>query len=332
MKSDTLEARNALHQALPELHLLLTIPAHSGSVVDVAFNPDGTRFASINDNGTATLWDAFSGEQLITMVNEDSYPSTGVPRSVAFSPDGKTLATSDATQVILWEAASGERLFTLAGQSIGTTTGYNLGAGQISFNPDGKRLAVANMDGASKIWDLAAQTEVLSFTSGSQPAKAIAYSPDGNLLATGGDEGIVKIWDADSGEELFALPLGGIIHSVVFSPEGNRLTAASEDGSAKIWDSGTGQELLSLPRLSGMYDITYLSNGNLVTAGQDGTARVWDSISGQQLLVLGRSQQHDYWCSRQPGWETDCNLGIRWHPEDMGRYAWERTAHNTGTQ
>ena len=80
--------------------------------------------------------------------------------------------------------------------------------------------------------------------------------------------------DADSGEELFALPLGGIIHSVVFSPEGNRLTAAGEDGSAKIWDSGTGQELLSLPRLSGMYDITYLSNGNLLTAGQDGTSRV----------------------------------------------------------
>ena len=283
---DTLEARNALHRALPELHLLLSIPAHSGSVPDVTFNPDGTRLASINDDGTAMLWDALSGEQLITMVNKDSYPSTGVPRSVAFSPDGKTLVTSDATQVILWEATSGERLFTLAGQSIGTTTGYNLGAGQISFSPDGERLAVANMDGASKVWDLATQTEVLSFTSGAQPAKAIAYSPDGNLLATGGDEGIVKIWDADSGEELLAMSLGGIIHSVAFSPEGNRLTAASEDGSAKIWDSKTGQELLSLPRLSGMYDIAYLSDGNLVTAGQDGTTRVWDSTSGQQLLVL----------------------------------------------
>jgi WD40 repeat protein/transcriptional regulator with XRE-family HTH domain len=283
---DTLEARNALHRALPELHLLLTIPVHSGGVPDVTFSPDGTRLASINDDGTTTLWDAHSGEQLITLKNEDSYPSTGVPRSIAFSPDGKTLATSDAIEVILWDASNGERLFSLAGQSIGTTTGYNLGVGQISFSPDGELLAVANMDGISKVWELASQTEVLSFESGTQPAKAIAYSPDGRLLATGGDEGIVKIWNAESGEELFALSLGGIIHSIAFGPEGDRLTAASEDGSVKIWDSGTGQELLSLPRLSGMYDIAFLSDGNLVTAGQDGTARVWDSTSGQQLLTL----------------------------------------------
>ena len=283
---DTLEARNALHRAIPELHLLLTIPAHSGGVVDVTFSPDGTRLASINDDGTATLWDAFSGEQLITMVNINSYPSLSVPRSVAFSPEGKTLATSDATEVILWDASNGIRLFTLAGESIGATTGIHLGVGQISFKPDGKHLAVANMDGLSKVWELATQSEVLSFTQGEQPARAIAYSPDGNLLATGGDEGIVRIWNAESGEEMFALPLGGIVQGVAFGPEKDLLAAASADGSVKIWDSKTGQELLSLPRLSGLYDIAFLPDGNLVTAGQDGTTRVWDSVTGQEVLTL----------------------------------------------
>jgi len=283
---DTLEARNALHRALPELHLLLTIPAHSGAIPDVTISPDGMRLASINDDGTATIWDTFSGESIVTMVNENSYPSLSVPRSLAFSPDGKTLATSDATEVILWDVSTGKRLYSLTGESIGTTTGIHLGVGQISFKPDGNHLAVANMDGVPKVWDLATRSEVLSFTNGELPARVIAYSPDGNQLAGGGDEGIVRIWNPESGEEVFALPLGGIVQGVSFGIENDLLAGASADGSVKIWDSKTGKELLSLPRMSGLYDIAFLSDGSLVTAGQDGTTRVWDSSTGQELLTL----------------------------------------------
>lgn len=285
-EADTLEARNALHRSLPELHLLHTITAHSGSAVDVAFSPDGTRLASIGDDGTIKSWNAFSGEELMTMKAEGSDPSTAVPRAVAFSPDGKKLASSDATEVALWDTATGELLAMLQGRSAGHTTGYNLGVGQVSFSSDGRHVAAANMDGASKIWDVFTHTEILSFPSGSQPAKAISFSPDGSLLATGGDDGIARVWEAASGEQLLELPLGGIIHSVAFSPQQHIMAAASENGSVQIWDSRTGQAVLALPRQSGLYDIVFLPDGNLVTAGQDGTARVWDSGSGQELLTL----------------------------------------------
>jgi WD40 repeat protein/DNA-binding XRE family transcriptional regulator len=279
---DTLEARNALHRALPELHSIFTLPAHARGAVDVDFSPDGTRIASIGEDGTAKMWDVGSGQLLFTLENDSGETSS----SVAFSPNGKILATAWATQVIFWDAESGEKLYTFSGQSVGTDIGYNLGVGQISFSPDGTHLAVANMDGESKVWDIASKSEFLSLRSEEQPAKAIAYSSDGNLLANGGDEGVIRVWDAGSGEEKFTFPLGGIIHRVAFSPNDSSLAAASEDGSVKVWDAETGQELLSLPRLSGLYSIDFLSNGTLVTAGQDGTARVWDSVSGQQLLTL----------------------------------------------
>jgi WD40 repeat protein/transcriptional regulator with XRE-family HTH domain len=279
---DTLEARNALHQALPALHSVFTVAAHAGGAVDVVFSPDGTRIASIGDDGTAKIWDAVSGQQLQILVNNSGEFSS----SVAFSPDGKILATSWFTQVILWDAYSGDKLYTISGGSSKTKEGYDLSVGQICFSPDGKLLAIANMEGVTKIWDVKTQTEVLSINHSDSPPIAITYNLDGSLLAIGGENGIVKILDAISGDEIYNLHIGGVIHAVAFSPNDPKLAAASEDGRVKIWNSDSGQELLSLPRLSGLWNIAFLSNDRIVTAGQDGVARVWDSVSGQEVLTL----------------------------------------------
>lgn len=282
-EADTLEARNALHQAIFELHLLKNIPAHEGGVPDVAYSPDGTLLASMGADGMIKLWDANSGKLLRTLDGG----TRELGSSVAFSPDGSALAASWFTQAVLWDTKSGEILSRLSGQSVGTTIGYNLGVGQLSFSPDGSRLAVANMDGIPKVWDLSTQCEVLSLVGDEMaPAKAIAYSPDGALLATGGDEGIVWVWDAEDGTQIFTRTLGGIIHSVSFSSDGALMAAASEDGRIMVWNAKDGTVVSSPPRQSGIYDIAFLADGQLVTTGQDGTVRVWDAISGQQTLIL----------------------------------------------
>lgn len=284
-QADTLEARNALHQAFPELHLLQTFPPHRGGAPDVAFSPDGSRLASMGALDDFTIWETDSGQPLLEL--QDAEIEYG--NSLAFSPDGHLLATAGVTKVFLWGAVTGEKLLTLAGQSVGTTVGYNLGVGQLSFSPDGQQLAVANMDGVSKVWELTTQEELLTLPPVALPAKAIAFNATGTLLATGGDDGVVTAWDALKGTVVFTKTVGGIIHSVTFSPDGTRLAAASEDGTAKIWDAVDGQELLNLPRLSGMYDVAFLTDGRLATAGQDGVTRVWDSVTGQQVLTLPAS-------------------------------------------
>jgi WD40 repeat protein/transcriptional regulator with XRE-family HTH domain len=285
-ESNTLEAQNALRRSLPDLHLLFTIPAgHARGSPGIAYSPDGSQLASEGIFGKIKIWDTATGNLLFTIPGKEG----DFASDVIFSPDGKLLAYSGLIHVDIYNTETWKKAFTLSGESVGTTSGYNLGVGQISFSPDGTRLAVANMDGIPKVWDLATRNELMSLTGQEQIMKGIAYSPDGLLLATGGDAGNVLVWDATSGEILADYALGGIIHAVAFSMDGH-LAAASENGFAKIWDLNANPETVSLPPQSGYYSLTFLPDGRLVTAGQDGTARVWDSFTGQGLLTLAGHQ------------------------------------------
>jgi WD40 repeat protein/transcriptional regulator with XRE-family HTH domain len=278
-KSNTLEARNALHQSLPELHILHTIPAHR-QATNVVYSPDGIRMASTGVDA-AKIWDTSTYQLLLTLPLESDI--TFGP-AVAFSPDGKILATAISNGVILWDALTGQKLFGFDGKVSGSP---NNEMGHISFSPDNQHLAVANIDGTPKVLDFVTHKELFALIGHTRPCDGIAYSPDGRLIATSDDAGTVKIWDSASGEELLSLAHSGNIHSVAFSPDSKSLASASEDGTLVVWDSATGKELLSLSGTSGFYGVAFLPDGRwLVAGGQDGTIRMWDVATGLQLLTL----------------------------------------------
>lgn len=169
---------------------LLMKVAHRDRVYGVGFSPDKRRFATGSSDGTVRIWDAYTGEQRAILFNEYS-------RTVAFSPDGRLLATA-STPAQIWDAHTGTERLTLSPESGSSGRLCH----DVAFSPDSRFLAAAYMDHTARIWDTHSGTELLKLTHDHE-VRAVAFSPDGRWLAIGAGKwrdtmrhgpGTVHVW------------------------------------------------------------------------------------------------------------------------------------------
>ena len=154
-----------------------------GSVLGIAFSPDGRTLASGSDD--IRLWDAVTGEQRLTLVGGHVESVLGI----AFSPDGQTLASSGGWEdetIRLWDAVTGERKRTLTGNAGRVSS--------IAFSPDGGKLASASLDETVRLWDTVTGEHKLTLTGHTDGVLSVAFSPDGRILASAGGDGTVLLW------------------------------------------------------------------------------------------------------------------------------------------
>ncbi|TXT21140.1 MAG: hypothetical protein FD138_4104, partial [Planctomycetota bacterium] len=210
----------------------------------------------------------------------------GAVTSVAFSPDGKRLASASGDarngEVKVWDATTGHETLTLKGHTSQVKS--------VAFSPDGKRLASASGDSTVKLWDAISGQETLTLKGNQLPIDSVAFCLDGKRLASSTNDGTVKVWDAASGQELLTLMTGhsATLLSMAFSQDGKRLATSSLDKTVKVWDATNGQELLTLNgQTNGVISLAFSPDGKrLASASADRTLKVWDVTSGQETLKL----------------------------------------------
>jgi WD40 repeat protein len=167
------------------------------------------------------LWDAASGRRLRTLGGHHSWVL-----SLAFAPDGKTLAagTSEYT-IVLWDVESGRRLHSLK-------TAFK-DVMHLAFGGGGRVLVAASTDGRVTAWDTDTWLRIREFDT--IRARSLAFSPDGALMAMGGLRQILLL-DLVSGDRFawLASP-SGLYTSLAFTPDGAALAAGLSDGTLAVW-------------------------------------------------------------------------------------------------
>ncbi|KAK3944343.1 hypothetical protein QBC46DRAFT_280208 [Diplogelasinospora grovesii] len=149
-------------------------------------------------------------------------------RAVAFSPDGRTLASgSNDNTVRLWDAASGAHRQTLEGHGDYVRT--------VAFSPDGRTLASGSYDNTVRLWDAASGAHRQTLKGHSGYVYAVAFSPDGKTLASSSGDKTVRLWDAASGAHRQTLEgHGGYVYAVAFSPDGKTLASGLFDNTLRL--------------------------------------------------------------------------------------------------
>ncbi|MED7952152.1 nSTAND1 domain-containing NTPase [Streptomyces sp. BE303] len=192
--------------------------------------------------------------------------------AVAYSPDGRTLATGSADHTVkLWDTATHRMLATLTGHGSTVMT--------VAFSPDGRTLASAGADRTVRLWDVSSGRTKGVLTGHTDSVRSVAYLPDGHTLVTGGADRTVNLWDTVT-PRMSSTFLGhtGAVTTVAVSPDGSTLATGSADRTVRLWSltSYTGTAVLD-GHAQEVSQVAFTADGRtLATIGQDGTFAWWD--------------------------------------------------------
>ena len=216
--------------------------------------------------------------QFVYRVQEKNrFPHSRSVYSVAFSPDGKTIATGSLDTTV--------KLWSVDGRELKTFTGHSDRVYSVAFSPDGKTIATGSKDKTVKLWSVDGR-ELKTFTGHSDNVYSVAFSPDGKTIATGSWDKTVKLWSVDGRELKTFTGHSAAVGSVAFSPDGKTIATGSFDKTVKLW-SVDGRELKTFTGHSaGVLSVAFSLDGKTIATGSaDKTVKLW-SVDGRELKTF----------------------------------------------
>jgi len=283
---------------------------NDADIWDADFAPDGHRIATASQDTsglTAWVWNAETGEQIVRLPDHRIWVS-----AVAFSPNGRELATGDNDgNTRIWELSPVQELARFSEPDGVTALTYrkdgselatgNLsgevriwsppstdakqqlfypGAGEITdlaYANDGRSLLISDKRGVARIQNLLDWTQALEVSHDGKPVNSVAFSPDERHFATAGADRTVRIWDSESGDEV----MPRLVHrdevlAVAWSPDNKWLASGAADGTLRLWDAETGHELFRIQYPHPVTVVEFNNDGRSLLVVSNKVAEVWN--------------------------------------------------------
>jgi len=202
--------------------------------------------------------------------------------SVAFSPDGKTLAAGESNgKIHFWQVTDGKQLLILEGHTSWVVS--------LAFSPDGRTLASGSSDCMVKLWDIGTVECLQTWREHDGEVWSVVFSPDGDLLASGSDDYTIRLWSVSTREclRIFRGHTSCVL-SVAFSPDGKTLASGSSDYTVKFWEVSTGECLRTLEgHGDAVRSIDLSPDGQMLVSGsEDQMVKLWDAHTGECLRTF----------------------------------------------
>jgi WD40 repeat protein len=253
------------------------------------------------DCSNLTVWQAyldganlchvnFTNADLSRSVLSETFAST---LSLAFSPDGKLLATATTdNEICLWQVAEGRKILICQGH-----TGW---VHTVAFSPCGNLFASGSEDETIRLWDVQSGQCIAILKGHTHWVWSLAFNPDGTRLASGSNDQTIRLWDIKT-EQCLQVLQGhtGWVWSVAFAPNGSILASGSTDHSVRIWDVQTGiclrvleghdnwVQTVAFNPMTGDDPVLILASGS-----NDRTVRLWNAQTGDCFKIL---EGHTNW-------------------------------------
>jgi hypothetical protein len=218
------------------------LEGHGNWVTSIAFSKDGLSVAGGCHNGSSRIWNISSGicTRILSSIQIEKV------WSIAFSPDGGTLATAGGQSGGDLEEEFGTILFwdILNGDDSSTSSilleSHGMEVNSIAYSPDGRYLASGSDDHTITLWNVADRRCLAVYEGYGSVVWSVCFSPNGKVLASGSRDGRVRFWNVEvpGGGCLVNLPGNddAAVHSVAFSPDGRTLASGSSNGTLRLWN------------------------------------------------------------------------------------------------
>lgn len=246
-------------------------------------------------------------EGAVARMGSTRFHQPGPVFALAFSPDGKTLASSGFEKTVIWDFKTGRELVRLKKEEY---------IHRIAFSPDGKVLATSDAAGAVCLRDSTSGKSIRVV--GQKGAAILAFAPNGKWLASVDTEESVRILNAATGDEQLSLSTPSHkVRCLAISPDSKLLVTGGRESKVILWDTQTGKIVHTLTDFTqAVNDVTFSPDGKMIatggetSGGPESAVYVWNATSGKLIKRLA-----DVKLDKNQGYTINSVKHVRFHPD-----------------